>query len=66
MYLARVSTAYHSIVFTCKLQSYSILENLMKYFKKIAAGNLDYGKLMPSTIGIGVINCKNQLNLVLF
>jgi len=51
--MVRVGAAYHSIVSTCKLQSYSILEYLKKYFKKIAAGNRDYGKLMPSIIGIG-------------
>ena len=52
MYLARVSTAYHSIVSICKLQGYSILEYLKKFFEEIAAGNRDYGKLIASTIGI--------------
>jgi len=50
--MARVSAAYHSIVSTCKLQGYSILEYLKKFFAEIVAGNCDYGKLMPSTIGI--------------
>ena len=50
--MARVSAAYHSIVSTCKLQGYSILEYLKKFFSEIVAGNRDYGKLMPSTIGI--------------
>ena len=50
--MARVSAAYHSVVSTCKLQGYSILEYLKKFFEEIAAGNRDYGKLMPSTIGI--------------
>ena len=50
--MARVSAAYHSIVSTCKLQGYSILEYLKKFFTEIVAGNRDYGKLMPSTIGI--------------
>ena len=50
--MARVSAAYHSIVSTCKLQGYSILEYLKKFFAEIVAGNRDYGKLMPSTIGI--------------
>jgi len=50
--MARVSAAYHSIVSTCKLQGYSILEYLKKFFAEITAGNRDYGKLMPSTIGI--------------
>ena len=44
---------YHSIVSTCKQQGYSILEYIKKFFEEIAAGNRDYGKLMPSTIGIG-------------
>ena len=52
--MARVSAAYHSVVSTCKLQGYSILEYLKKFFEEIAAGNRDYGKLMPSTIGISV------------
>ena len=50
--MARVSAAYHSVVSTCKLQGYSILEYLKKFFAEITAGNRDYGKLMPSTIGI--------------
>lgn len=50
--MTRVSAAYHSIVSTCKLQGYSILEYLKKFFAKMVAGNRDYGKLMPSTIGI--------------
>lgn len=50
--MARVSAAYHSVVSTCRLQGYSILEYLKKFFTEIVAGNRDYGKLMPSTIGI--------------
>ena len=49
--MTRVSAAYHSVVSTCKV--YSILEYLKKFLEEIAAGNHDYGKLMPSTIGIG-------------
>lgn len=45
-----------SIVSTCKLQRYSILEYLKKFFAEITAGNRDYGKLMPSTIGISANN----------
>ena len=37
-------------------KDYSILEYLKKFFEEIAAGNRDYGKLMPSTIGIN--KCK--------
>ena len=48
----RVSAAYHSVVSTCKLQGYLILEYLKKFFAEIVVGNRDYGKLMPSTIGI--------------
>ena len=54
--MARVSAAYHSIVSTCKLQGYSILEYFKKFFEEIVAGNRDYGKLMPSTIGISANN----------
>ena len=43
--MARVSAAYHSVVSTCKLQGYSILEYLKKFFAEITAGNRDYGKL---------------------
>lgn len=50
--MARVSAAYHSVVSTCRLQGYSILEYLKKFFAGIVAGNRDYGKLIPSTIGI--------------
>lgn len=55
--MARISAAYHSIVSTCKLQGYSILEYLKKFFVEIVAGNRDYGKLLPSTIG----RCTNNL-----
>ena len=54
--MARVSAAYHSIVSTCKLQGYSILEYFKKFFEEIVAGDRDYGKLMPSTIGISANN----------
>ena len=54
--MARVSAAYRSIVSTCKLQGYSILEYFKKFFEEIVAGNRDYGKLMPSTIGISANN----------
>ena len=37
--MARVSAAYHSVVSTCKLQGYSILEYLKKFFAEIVAGN---------------------------
>lgn len=50
--MARVSAAYHSILSTCKLQGYSILEYLKKFFAEVVAGNRDYGNLLPSTIGI--------------
>ena len=43
--MARVSAAYHSIVSTCRLQGYSILEYLKKFFAEIVAGKRDYGKL---------------------
>ena len=50
--MVSVSAAYHSVVSTCKLQGYSILEYLKKFFAEIVAGNRDHVKLMPSTIGI--------------
>lgn len=50
--MARVSVAYHPIVSTCRLQEYSILEYFKRFFTEIVAGNPDYGKLTPSTIGI--------------
>ena len=43
----------HSTVPPCKLFGYSIImEYFKKFFAEIVAGNSDYGKLMPSTIGI--------------
>ena len=50
--MARVSAVYHSIVLTCKLQGYFILEYLKKFFAEIVAGNRYYGKLIPSIIVI--------------
>lgn len=39
---------------TCRLQRYSILEYLKKFFAEIVTGNRDYRKLMSSTIGITI------------
>ena len=50
--MARVSAAYHSVISTCCYHGISILEYLKKFFTEIVAGNRDYQKLMPSTIGI--------------
>ena len=50
--MVRVSASYHSIVSSQAAGGYSILEYLKKFFEEIAASNRDYGKLMPSTIGI--------------
>lgn len=59
--MARVSAAYHSVISTCKFHGISILEYLKKFFKEIVAGNRDYGKLMPSTIGIAANkSCANE------
>lgn len=54
--MACVSAAYHSVISTCKFHGISILEYLKKFFNEIVAGNRDYGKLMPSTIGIAANN----------
>lgn len=50
--MARVSAAYHSVISTCKFHGISVLEYLKKFFCEIVAGNRDYQKLMPATIGI--------------
>lgn len=50
--MARDSAAYHSVVSTCRLQVYSVLEYLKRFFAEITAGNREYRKLMLSTIGI--------------
>ena len=50
--MARVSAAYHSVISTCKYHGISVLEYLKKFFREIVAGNRDYQKLMPATIGI--------------
>lgn len=54
--MARVSAAYHSVISTCKFHGISILEYLKKFFREIVAGNRDYQKLMPATIGINPNN----------
>lgn len=64
--MARVSAAYHSVISTCKFHGISILEYLKKFFKEIVAGNRDYGKLMPSTIGIAANkSCANEYKVKL-
>ena len=64
--MAHVSVVYHFIVSTCKQQDYSILEYLKNFFTEIVAGNRDYEKLMPSTIGIGTNKFKINRILILF
>ena len=52
---------YHSVISTCKFHGISILEYLNKFFREIAAGNRDYQKLMPATIGINLNkSCANE------
>ena len=59
--MARVSAAYHSVISTCKFHGISILEYLKKFFREIVAGNRDYQKLMPATIGINPNkSCANE------
>ena len=47
---------YHTVIETCKLQGYSVLEYLEAFFTAIIKGRTDYEILMPSTIGIRRIN----------
>ena len=45
--MARVSAAYHSIVSTCKLQRYLILEYLKKFFAEITEATVTTENLCP-------------------
>ncbi len=49
---SRISAACHSVMSICSLKGYSVLEYLKRFFAEITIGNRDYGKLMPSIIGI--------------
>ena len=48
-----VSALYHTVIETCKLQGYSVLEYLEAFFTAVIKGRTDYENLMPATIGIG-------------
>lgn len=50
--MAHVNAAYHFCISTCRFHGISVLEYLKKFFREIVAGNHDYQKLMPVTIGI--------------
>lgn len=50
-----VSAMYHTVIETCKLQGYSVLEYLEAFFTAVIKGRTDYKKLMPATIGISKI-----------
>ena len=47
-----VSALYHTVIETCKLQGYSVLEYLEAFYTAIIKGRTDYENLMPATIGI--------------
>jgi hypothetical protein len=48
----RMSALYHTIIATCRMQGYSVLEYLKAFFTCIIQGRRDYENLMPATIGI--------------
>ena len=54
--MAKAAAIYHSVISTCKMMGYSVIEYLKKFFQKIVQGESDYNKLLPDTIGISVIN----------
>lgn len=51
--MARVSTAYHTIISTCKMQGVSALQYFKMFFHAIVNGRRDYENLLPTTIGLG-------------
>lgn len=44
---------YYTMIETCKLQGYSVLEYLEAFFTAVIKGRTDYENLMPAAIGIG-------------
>lgn len=54
--MAKAAAIYHSVISTCKMMGYSVIEYLEKFFQKIVQGESDYNKLLPDTIGISVVN----------
>jgi hypothetical protein len=48
----QMSALYHTIIATCRMQGYSVLEYLKTFFTCIIQGRRDYENLMPATIGI--------------
>lgn len=54
--MANVSTAYHTLISTCRMNSLSTLEYLKKFFREVVNGRRDYENLLPMAIGISVNN----------
>lgn len=50
-----VSALYHTVIETCKLQGYSVLDYLEAFFSAVIKGRTDYENLMPATIGISKV-----------
>ncbi len=50
--MACVSTVYHTIISTCRMQGVSVLGYFKKFFSKIVKGCRDYEHLLPLTIGL--------------
>ena len=50
--MARVSTVYHTIISTCRMQGVSVLDYFKRFFSEIVKGRRDYEHLLPLTIGL--------------
>jgi hypothetical protein len=61
----QMSALYHTIIATCRMHGYSVLEYLKTFFTQIILGRGDYESLMPATIGIKKM-VKNKKIKVLF
>lgn len=54
--MENVSTAYHTLISTCRMNSLSTLEYLNNFFREVVNGRKDYENLLPIAIGISVDN----------
>lgn len=53
-----VSALYHTVIETCKLQGYSVLEYLEAFFTAVIKGRTDYENLMLQLLALAKWNNK--------
>ncbi|MCD7924726.1 MAG: hypothetical protein LUI85_08525 [Bacteroides sp.] len=50
--MTEVSVAYHTVIFTCRMQEKSVLSFLKHFFRESVSGRWDYDNLLSLMFGI--------------